>query len=749
MFSFPSYLRGYFLVKEMDKSNRFIENTTSLVILWGLLVIVFFRPLLSGITWPWSNTYAQILILFLLAVRLLSMTIKGELVFRRTVLDIPIFLFLLALIISLFKSVNSNVSFNQIYQFFSYPALYFLIVNSLEDKLTRRQGTALIFALALTVAFSLTAWLGGMGISLSPTLFPLLAVIAVGILFRRSLSRATGEDINTHALILYLMLGVVILVSLYGIYQHYWGLEQTRRMVQIHKTGQFSANFLSRLDTNKVFSTFVFPPALAGYLILLLPLALALFISLRGGWRKLFPGLTLILGGLGLFFTYSKGGWVGFLLSLALLVFIILGRKHRFLFFVSFFILIGLFLVLIFSGILPSVKFRGFVGSLQVRIDYWRAGLGMLRDYLPFGSGLGTFGTLYAKYQLAGAGETQMAHNNYLQVWIETGILGIISFLWLWVAFLKAGWRIIKDKLKDKCSGAPVLQCSGQKKKVPINSSYTPMSTGGLRKGMVIGCYVGVVAFLIQSLVDFDLYVQGIATYVWLFMGMVMISKSSYKLYPDTLIPLHPHGHRRAQAGTSGHRRVISYKLTNTFFRIVVATVIVAVTAFLMVTVRKPMVAERYFRQSAVYLNRGLGEEAIASLNEAIRINPGKADYYYRLGSIYQSEGSLDEAISQYRKAVERDSFMPHYHSALGKALWDRAKGKDKRLMDEAVRQFEKARDSYPTKAEYRVLLGRIYELTGRRKEAVRQYAKALELDPSLEKVRAEIEKIQGRQGSK
>jgi len=724
------------LVKEVEGSNQLIEKTASLIILWGLLVIAFFRPLLSGITWPWSNTYAQILILFLLAVWLLSMTIKGEFIFRRTALDIPIFLFLLALILSLFKSVNKNVSFNQLYQFFSYPVLYFLIVNGLGEKLTRRQGTALIFALGLTVTLSVTVWLGRMGIPLFLALFPTLAVVVVGLLFRRSLSRDTGEDIDTYSLVLYLMLFVAILVSLYGIYQRYWGLEQTRRMIQIHNTGQFSANFLSRLDTNKVFSTFVFPPALAGYLILLLPLALALFISLRSGWRKLFPGLTLILGGLGLFFTYSKGGWVSFLLSLALLAFIILGRKHRFLFFISFFIVIGLFLVLVFSGVLPSVKFQGFVNSLHVRIDYWKAGLGMLRDYLPFGSGLGTFGSLYAKYQLAGAGETQMAHNNYLQIWIETGILGIISFLWLWVAFLRAGWGIIKNKLKEKLVSAPVLRCSGQEKETPIHSSSPiPMraqvSTGGLRRGLVIGCYVGVVAFLIQSLVDFDLYVQGIATYVWLFMGMVMVNKSSYKLCPG------------------GHRQVISYKLANPLVRIVLVVAIVSGTAFLMVTVRKPLLAERYFRQSAVYLNRGLGGEAIVSLNEAVRINPGKADYYYRLGSIYQREGSLAEAISEYRQAVEHNPFMPHYHSALGKALWDKAKGKDKRLMDEAVRQFEKARDSYPTKAEYRVLLGRIYELRGREKEAIREYAKALELDPSLEKVRAEIEKIQGRQGSK
>ena len=697
------------MAKDMSKNNQWVERAASLIILWGLLVIVFFRPLISGITWEWSNTYAQILLLFLLAVWLLRMTIRGELIFQRTALDIPILLFSLALIISLFGSVNKEVSFRQLYQFLSYPVLYFLIINNTGVKLTRRQGAALIFILSLTVALAGTVWLRGLGISWFSAIVPVLVVIIAGIAFWGRSKIIRGKDITIYSLLLPVMLTVVVFVSLYGIYQHYWGLERTRQAVQMLDI-QLPPAFMARLGTHQVFSTFVFPPALAGYLVILLPLTITLFVSVRGRWPRMLPGLALATGVLCLYFTHSKGGWGIFIFSLPLLAFILAGRRHRRWMFLLFFVAIGLFLILVLSGIAPYVELRGLRDSFNVRVEYWRAGLGMLRDFPLFGSGLGTFGSIYARYKLPGAEETQLAHNNYLQIWTETGILGIVSFFWLWGAFLGGGGKNIKG------GGGG----------------------GGERRALVVGCYVGVIAFLIHSLVDFGLYVPGIATYVWLFMGMVLVARPSFKLYPYTL----------AQAGTGGHRRVRSYKLTTPCARIVMAIAIVSATVFLMITVGKPLIAERYFQQSAVYLRRGAVEEAVEYLNKAIRMNPRKGALYFRLGSIYQHKGLLDEAISQYRQAIERNPFMPHYRSTLGKALWDKARGQDKRLMKEAVGQFEKARDLFPARAKYRVLLGRIYELKGREEEALEQYEKALELDPSLENVRIRMEKIRGGSNS-
>ncbi|MCK4437282.1 O-antigen ligase family protein [bacterium] len=722
--------------KVQDKSKKTsAHRVASLIIFSGLLILIFFRPLISGITWKWSNTYFQLLILFLIGVWLLRMVLEGRITFLKTPLDLPILAFSIALIVSTIKTVHRQASLEQFYQFMSYPLLYYLFINILRE---RKEITAVISTI----------------------------------------------------------LAVAILVSLYGIYQNYIALEETREWVRIYHSGQFSSQFMSRLGTHKVFSTFVYPPALAGYLSLVFPLAFCFLIYAQSKWMRILSGLTLVSGGLCLYFTYSKGGWVAAFLSMIFLFAILLCRKmqskgcdyrekiRRY----GPLILIFL-LILIIPFLFPAIRefllehepfnhLEGFFGSLTVRVDYWKAGLGMLRDYPVFGSGLGTFGTLYAKYKLPQGREVQLAHNNYLQVWTEMGILGIVSFLWLWIVFLKRGWRLI-NRLR------------------------------GTEAAVAVGCYVGVVAFLIHSLVDFDLYVPGIAMNVWLFLALT----TSYG-----------EGRRQWKAKILAHSRIVG-----------VVIIILAMTAAMLI-VRRPMLAENHFSRANNYLQAqrelpkesyrqlkgaissqsfplkstlfqgkvarfsqedmekaasglGIKPENAKSINEFLRLpykemakllysvfltkaeeelkqaltfNPKNSTYHYQLGSIYEKRGNfykrtslkeaderlwIDKAIAEYEKAITCNPFMPHYHSTLGKILWDKAKGKDKALIKRAISEFEEAVLCYPTKARYRAFLGRVYQLTGRKEEAQKQYKKAVELDqelsdPALKQVRIWLKKL-------
>ncbi len=673
------------------------RRVTSLIIFSGLLILIFFRPLISGITWRWSNTYFQLLILFLLSVWLLPMVIEGRISFLKTPLDLPILAFSLILITSTIRTVHRHVSLDQFYQLMSYPLLYYLLINILRE----RKEIRVVLSTILTVA---------------------------------------------------------ILVSLYGIYQNYIALEETREWVRMYHPGQFSSQFMSRLGTDKVFSTFVFPPALAGYLCLVLPLALCFLIYGQAKWMRTLSGLTLVSGGLCLYFTYSKGGWVSLFLSIILLFAVIFWNKiwkYRYLFLILLLILIIPFL---FPAIRefslehePFIHLQGFFDSLTVRVDYWKAGLGMLRDYPVLGSGLGTFGTLYAKYKLPQAEETQLAHNNYLQVWTEMGILGIVSFLWLWIVFLKEGWKLIN--------------------RLRVTSYRLPAA-------VVIGCYAGVVAFLIHSLVDFDLYVPGIAMNVWLFLGLI----TSYG-----------EGREQWKLKLSAHGKIVG------------SLIIVLAMAAAMVMVTKPMLAESHFSMANNYLQAerelpkasyhqlkeaissqsfplkgllyqgrvaqfsqedlqraatelGVQPESLKSMNEmakllywvflikaeeelrqAIAFNPRNGTYHYQLGNLYEKRGLrkpegkpwLNMAIAEYEKAIKRNTFMPHYHSTLGWILW-RTKGQNRAITNRAISEFEEAALCYPTKAHYRGLLGRVYELAGRKEEAIGEYKKALELDPDL-----------------
>lgn len=70
------------------------------------------------------------------------------------------------------------------------------------------------------------------------------------------------------------------------------------------------------------------------------------------------------------------------------------------------------------------------------RIDFWQNGARMARDYFPFGSGVGTFEQLYHLREdpgLVGRTFVNHAHNDYLEIVIETGLLGCLLFVCFFV----------------------------------------------------------------------------------------------------------------------------------------------------------------------------------------------------------------------------------------------------------------------------------------------------------------------------
>jgi O-antigen ligase len=400
----------------MDRSR--IEEIALWLSTGFLAFLVLFRPLVSGISYPWSNTVCQLIILLILTIWLIKCVWLGEFKPVKTSLYIPILSFAFFVILSCIYSVNLNASLKQTYIIISNILLCFLVINIVKKK---------------KQVFIITACL----------------IIAAAI------------------------------VSLYGIYQYFWGLDETRNWV-LQQNIQFHPGVLSRLGINQAFSTFVIRNALAGYLLLILPLCISLFFISKS-FYKLLLSIAAASIVLCLYLTYSKGGWGIFLIlvlvSILILIYKKFRRKKKF-YIVSISAVVCL---VIFSAIFLKITDETHMvydtlGSFKARLNYWRACPGMVKDF-PFGSGIDTFGSIYPKYKIPHAEEVQLAHNNFLQLWTETGILGVLSFLLIWVVFFR-DWR----------------------KTFRITHV----------RALSIGMYVGCGAFLIHSLVDFDFYVPGI-----------------------------------------------------------------------------------------------------------------------------------------------------------------------------------------------------------------------------------------------
>jgi O-antigen ligase len=142
-----------------------------------------------------------------------------------------------------------------------------------------------------------------------------------------------------------------------------------------------------------------------------------------------------------------------------------------------------------------SASDLGDTRTLNVRVTYWKVALLMIRDNFWAGVGLGNFGTVYPRYQYLGAGNVQAAHNDYLQIFCETGVFGILAFCLFWGYFaLWGARRIVREKKPNE-------------------------------RWLLCGLYGGTLAFLVHALVDFNFYNPSL-TAIEFFMAGVFFARA-------------------------------------------------------------------------------------------------------------------------------------------------------------------------------------------------------------------------------
>jgi len=101
---------------------------------------------------------------------------------------------------------------------------------------------------------------------------------------------------------------------------------------------------------------------------------------------------------------------------------------------------------LILSRISTIVSFR--YGTNRERLIRWGTAIAMFLDHPLFGSGYGSFAFSYINDPaiLGGTSRYQMgAHNEYLQILAEAGILGFLAWMYLIIAFFRYGVGLLKN----------------------------------------------------------------------------------------------------------------------------------------------------------------------------------------------------------------------------------------------------------------------------------------------------------------
>src|SRR5579859_6344587 len=170
------------------------------------------------------------------------------------------------------------------------------------------------------------------------------------------------------------LLGAFLIVIAVGWEQHFGGLEQTRRYFYLYlypRLKEVPFEYLKKLSSTRIFSTLFYPNALAGAILLLLPVMLEFIWQARERFTR--GARLLLVGSIGigalacLYWSGSKGGWLLMLvLGLTWLLRLPFDRRLKQL-------LVGILLVGGLAGFFW--KYSGFfqkgATSVGARFDYW------------------------------------------------------------------------------------------------------------------------------------------------------------------------------------------------------------------------------------------------------------------------------------------------------------------------------------------------------------------------------------------
>lgn len=247
-------------------------------------------------------------------------------------------------------------------------------------------------------------------------------------------------------------------------------------------------DFIRHRDFRYVTAAFSNPNAFGAYLVptLLMVSTLFFYTSLKKQYRyKLILSLLAVLLNICLVLTFSRGAWIGFFAGLSLLILV---SKKKKIFYVLVCNIVGFILI---PALRQQVLNSFQVGGDGFRFTIWPVAISMIKENPFLGKGVGTFMAHFSQYPTNL--NPQYAHNCFLQIWAETGIFSLISFL------LFAGLLLYQGIKKFSKDNYPVL----------------------------LGLVSGVFGFLTHSFFDTNLYSLQLATLFWVFMGLISAKVSN------------------------------------------------------------------------------------------------------------------------------------------------------------------------------------------------------------------------------
>ena len=257
--------------------------------------------------------------------------------------------------------------------------------------------------------------------------------------------------------------------------------------------------------------------------------------------------------------------------------------------------------------------------SINTRFLIWKNTLQMIKDRPFLGGGLGSFGMNYLNYQAKFLQDNSQyikywtnakeAHNEYLQIGAETGLLG----LGILIAILFIFYNLVLKFLKEEKDGKKKLVCWG-----------------------MMG---GITCFLIHSLFTFPLHVPALGSAFFIILGLNVVYIKNFNL------PEGGNKERKNDCLQNGEKNGENKK-SNSFRLNLLCTILILLVMLLLIDtiVIRPYLAEVYAYKGRNNLIEGNYTEALNNFEYATNLDPYNGRILINLGATYYNLGIYDNA---------------------------------------------------------------------------------------------------------
>jgi O-antigen ligase/Tfp pilus assembly protein PilF len=623
----------------IEKNNSFYAKTIEVVIIAMIVLIpTIFYPRVIKIFHPIKTLTFSLLVIVGLVFWGFNVLKKEEFKIISNPLNIPVLSFIIICVLSLIWSNSPFIGLKELPLFLAGPLLYFIIVNNIYNE---RQIKRIIGA-----------------------------VIIVGALF-----------------------------GIYGILQY---------------NGIDFPFWIGNYGRGKVFGLFGNAGYFAEYLMLPLPITISLFLVSKNKTLKILLLMGILTMASSIALTFTRTPYLSLVISFIfmLLLFVISQGKRLFKENIKIFIVIFIAIVLIVSlfviptslnekgTVISKIKKRTSISNIGNefstgrRTAIWKYTMLMIKDHPWFGAGIGTFKYNSLRYQakffdqednraLYPYGAADKTHNEYLQLGAELGIIGLIIFIWIMLAYFNYGLKILKRE-KDR-----------------------------YKQGMIIGLMGSVTAFLVDSIFWFPLHHSFTSFLFWLCLGLLIVM-----------------GLKGDEAGykSKSNKKTTSTKNDIYQFKPLLFICIILLAAVLSTLVSRPFIARIYWYNGFKEIKKENWDKTIKIYEEALKWDPFLGEVYYDMGKILQNK-ELYGIAGEYLKKAEK--YIDHPDLPLDLAIIYQKSGKLNEAsvkLKQAISYQPDEKSTLPLYAE----LGNVYITLKRYKPAEIVLKKALKIDPDF-----------------